>query len=146
MSAPSSSQALALWRLLSTGAKLPHGTRHLVCDEALCEHVAVLMRRANAAGVDFDLLAALFVSCPGGPAPVKQAHSIASPAHGWISKMDPSEWRGALVRWGAKHGRFPDGVMAAGDERSRGRKRGEGWSDEDECERDSILRGMGVAS
>ena len=55
---PGASEAVALWRLLETGVKVPHGTAHIVADARLCTVMA------KETGLPADVLFDVFAGLP----------------------------------------------------------------------------------
>jgi hypothetical protein len=153
------SQALAFWRLLKTGARLPHGTRNLTVDALCCAAIA------RDEGLDpADVFAAFGPNKERGlpGVPVKEAFGICS----WLREKVPEEERTqALLRWAWKRGRMPRPTTEEEDppvtveqleegrrsvERGR-RERREGlggtWTAADEEQRRRIVRDVfGMAS
>ena len=82
------SQAVALWKLLETGARVPRGTAHIVADARLC---AVMAREPGLPGeVLFEVFSGL---------PVKQAHAVSK----WACALPEEERLNALRWWHAKN-------------------------------------------
>lgn len=84
------SQALAFWRLLETGAKVPHGSAHITVDGRLA---LVIAKRTGIHAA--EVFAALYGR------PVKAAHGVV----GWMERGapdDPVEQGEMLSRWAAR--------------------------------------------
>lgn len=86
---PRPSQAVALWRLLETGASVPRGTAHIVADARLC----VVMARET--GLPGDGLYEVFAGLP-----VRQAHAVTH----WACSLPEEERLRALRWWQRKNG------------------------------------------
>lgn len=130
------SQALALFKLLETGAKVPKGTGHITADPRLC---VILSRRLK---LPADFVFELFEGRP-----VKAVNGIYS----WCKDEVPDERLKMLRNWARKRGieLDPETVRAAieavrGPAKPRSERQSPGeWTGDDEATRERILARMG---
>ena len=90
MAVPGRSAAVALWQLLETGAKVPHGTAPIVADARLC---VVLSKET---GLPADVLYDVFWGLP-----VKEVRANL----GWAMCCPEEDRIGALRNWRRKRDR-----------------------------------------
>lgn len=132
----SKSSAVALFRLLETGAKVPKGTGHITADPRLC---VILSRRLK---LPADFVFELFEGRP-----VKEVNGI----YTWCKDEEPDERLKMLRNWARKRGIELDSetVRAAieavhGPSGARPERQSPGeWSEQDEATRERILASMG---
>lgn len=130
------SPAVLLFRLLESGATVPHGTGHITADVRLC---ALLARRLK---LPADFVVELFEGRP-----VKAVNGVYS----WCRDEEPDERLKMLRNWARKRGvEFDPEILRAAIEAVRStaeprperRSPGE-WTGKDEATRERILASMG---
>lgn len=131
MAAPKS-QAVALFKLLETNAKVPHGTGHITADARLC---LILARRLK---LPADFVVELFEGRP-----VKAVNGVYS----WCKDEEPDEQLKMLRNWARKRGvEFDPETLRAAIEAVHSprpeRRNPSGWTGDDEATRERILARM----